>query len=90
MMTARSTMIPKSIALTPCWTIPVIANSIDSRITQAVTIAARIFPRMRNTTATTRPEELDLGYAEAAASGLAEINPNRAQSFGMLSKSISN
>lgn len=33
---------------------------------------------------------LDLGYAEAAASGLAEINPNRAQSFGMLSKSISN
>ena len=60
MMTAPSTMMPKSIAprlirlaLTRVSTMPVIVNSIASGITQAVTIAARMFPRTRNSTAIT-------------------------------------
>ena len=60
MMTAPSTMMPKSIAprlirlaLTLVSTMPVIVNSIDSGMTQAVTIAARMLPRIRNSTAIT-------------------------------------
>ena len=60
MMTAPSTMMPKSIAprlirlaLTLLSTMPVIVNSIDSGMTQAVISAARMLPRIRNSTAIT-------------------------------------
>ena len=57
MMTAPSTMMPKSSAprlsrlpLTPRSTMPVMANSIDSGMTQAVMSAARMLPRNTNRT----------------------------------------
>ncbi|MGY4469418.1 hypothetical protein ACVWWK_005127 [Bradyrhizobium sp. LB9.1b] len=61
MITAPSTMMPKSIAprlikfaLTLVSTMPVIVMAMDSGMTQATTSAARILPRIRNSTATTR------------------------------------
>ncbi len=60
MMTAPSTMMPKSIApklirlaLTLLSTMPVTVIAIDSGMMQAVTKAARILPSSRNSTTTT-------------------------------------
>ena len=80
MMTAPSTMMPKSIAprlirlaLTLVSTMPVIVISMDSGMTQAVTSAARMLPRIRNSTAMTSSRAFEQVLLDGADGGLDQM-----------------